>query len=145
MVFLPLVLYIQYSCRSQEALVCRGRRNGTGIHQRNGGNLSALQLGTLPVGEIPGRVADGQRIVGRCISRAKAWSAERRLHDGTCPDQIRDRPIFYQLHIDRGAGRINAERKRPGADVLSPDDIRRRTDIFKSAARTAGNDPLLYI
>ena len=128
-----------------EALVRRRRRYGTGIHQRHGGNLSALQLGAFPVREIPGGMADGQCIVGRRVACSEAGPAERRLNDRSRADQIRHRAVFHKLHVDRRAGRIYAECKSPGTDILSPDDVRRRADIFKSAARTSGDDPLLYI
>ena len=145
MIFRPRKLHIQIRCRNQESLVRRRRRNGTRIHQRDRGNLTALQLGTFTVREIPRRVADRKRIVRRSIPRAKARPAERRLHNRSRLHQVRDRTILHQLHINRGTRRIYAECKFIRSDIMPTDDVRRRADILKSASGTSCNDSLLHI
>ena len=84
-------------------------------------------------------------MIGRRIPGAKAWSAECRFNNGSCFHQGCNCPVLHQFHIDRGACRIYAECELIRADVTPLDDIRRRTDILKSAARAACDDSLLYI
>ena len=90
------------------SLVGRGSRNGTGIHQRHGSDLSILQLRALPVGEVPGGMTDGEAIVAWGISCAEARTAESSLHDCSGLHQRRYRTILHQFHVDRRAGRIDA-------------------------------------
>ncbi len=80
MIFVSADIAVKLRGRGQHTLVSSSGRNGTGIHQCYGRNLAALQLGPLPVGEIPCRVADTEGIVGRGIPCAEARSAESGLH-----------------------------------------------------------------
>ena len=62
----------------QITLVRRSGGDRSGVHQSYGRDLPVLNLGTLPVGEVSGGVADGEGIVGRCVSRAEAGARRRR-------------------------------------------------------------------
>ena len=139
---------------SQLTVKIRGRRqnasvgccgcNGTGIHESHGGNLSVLQLASLPVREVSGGMADTEGIVGRRIPGSEAGAAEGRLHhcaglqDG-CRTAVAD-----QLHIHGHGRRVNAQSKSARADAFTFQNICRRADILKTASCTAGNDPLIH-
>ena len=84
-------------------------------------------------------------MIGRCITRAKTRSAKRRLYNRSCRQKVCNGSILYKLHINRRTCRINTERKGIRPDISAPDNVRCRTDIFKAAAGTSGNNPLLYI
>ena len=134
----------KFRSRSQISLICRRRRDGPRIHKRNRGNLSVLNLGSLPVREVSGGVADGQISVCRRVSRAEAGTAECRLDNRSGLHQIRKNTVSCQLCIDRRTGRINAECEVITADILSSEDVRRVTNVFKSAARTACDNALIH-
>ena len=95
MIFLSCEFHIQVCRCCKEALICRSRRDGTGIHKRNRRNLSVLKLRALTIREISCRMADGQPIVCRSIPRPKARPAERSLHDCSCLHQICNRPVLH--------------------------------------------------
>ena len=88
---------------------------------------------------------DAERIVGRRIPRAKARSAESSLDHSPRSQQIGQHSIPGQFHIDRRTGRVHTERKGTRPNALALQNVSRRTDVLKTAARTAGNDPLLHI
>ena len=90
-------------------------------------------------------MADRKCIVRRRITSSEAGTAEGGLHNGAGLHQVCHRSVFHQFHIDRRAGRIYAEGKFIRSDIMSADDVRRRTDIFKTAAGTSGDDSLVYI
>src|SRR5699024_2071150 len=75
-IFLSFDLHVKIRSRGQESLIGGSRRDGTGVHQRYGCDLAALQLGALPVREVSRGVTDTQAVVGRGVARAKTWSAE---------------------------------------------------------------------
>ena len=101
-------VFIHIGCCRQISLVGCGCCNGTCIHQCYGSDLSALQLASLTVREVSGRMTDGKCIIGRCISCTKTWSAECSLHNGTCFNQVCQTSVFRQFHIDWSTCRINA-------------------------------------
>ena len=145
MVLRLAVLHINL-CRScQEALVCRRRCDGTRIHQRNRSNLAILHLRAFPVWEVPGRMADGEGPICRGVARTKAGSAECSLDNTTGFDQISKAAILHQLHVNRHGSRVNAHRELVVADRMATENVRSRADILKSAACTAGDDPLVDI
>ncbi len=90
-------------------------------------------------------MADRKGIVCRRIPGAKARPAERSFQHRACLHQLRRAAVFHQLHIDRHGCRINTQCERIGSDARVVQDVRRGTDILKSAARTARDDPLFHI
>ena len=90
-------------------------------------------------------MTDRECVVRRSISRTKAWSAERRLHNRSGFDQISDCSIFHQFHINRCTCRIYAECKFVRADIFALDNVCCRADIFKSTAGTSRNQSLIHI
>ena len=145
MILGSFVLHIHGRSRCEEALVCRRGSDGTGVHEGHGSDLSALQLGSLPVGEVPCGVADGEGIVGRCVSRAKAGTAESCLHNGSRLHKVCHRTVLYKFHVDRRTCRVYTECKLVGADIFSADDISRGADIFKPATGASGDDALVHV
>ena len=129
---------------SQISLIRCCRRDGTGIHQRYGRNLTILDLGTFTVREVSGGMTDGERIVRRSVSCAEARSTKRSLDHGSCLHQICQSSVSRQFHVNRCAGRIYTQSKCVISDTVSAQDVRCVTDIFKSAARTSGNDTLIH-
>ena len=102
------VFHIQVCSRGQIALVRCGRRNGTRIHQRNRRNLSALQLGALPIREIPCGMPDAEAIIRRGVSGSKARPAESGFQNRSCLHKRCGRTIPDQLHVNRHGCRIDA-------------------------------------
>ena len=135
---------VKFRSRRQYALICSGCRYGSGVHQCDGRNLSALQFGTFPVGEVPCGVADGKCIVGRRITCTKAGTAESGLEHRACFQNRSRTAIFNQFHIDGHGGRIYAQRKASCTDGSPPQNIRRRADVLKTAC-TARNNPLVHM
>ena len=133
-------------CRCcQVPFICRSCRDRTRIHQRYRRNLSILQLTSLTVREVSGRVADTKCIVCRRISGAKAWPAECRLYNSSRLHQIRQLSVFRQFYINRRTCRVNAQRKFIRSDTCPFQNIGCRTDIFKSSARASCDYPLVYV
>ena len=60
----------------EDAAVEGGGGDAPGIHQRHIGDLALAGLGALPVGEVPGGVADGEGPVGGHVPRPEAGAAE---------------------------------------------------------------------
>ena len=145
MVLRLTVLHV-HLCRScQEALVCRRRRDGTCIHQRNRSDLAILHLRAFPVREVPCRMADREGPICRGIARTKAGSAESGLDNAPSLDQISKAAILHQLHVDRHGSRVNTHRELIVTDRMAPEDVCSRADVLKSAACAAGDDALVDI
>ena len=108
MVFIFSEVSVKLRGRGQHTLVGRGCRDGTGVHQGDGSDLSALQLASLSVREVSGGMADAEGVVCRGISRTEAGTAEGRLHDcARLQDRCR-RSVFDQLHVNGHGSRIYA-------------------------------------
>ena len=110
-ILLSLVFHIHSCSRGQISFICSCCSNRTRIHQCYGSDLSALQLASLTVREVSGRMADRECVVGRCVSCTEAGSAEGGLHNSSCLKQICYRTILHQFHIYRHTCRIYAECK----------------------------------
>ena len=89
-------------------------------------------------------MADAERIIRGCVPSAEARSAERSLHHRTGLHQRRAAAVFHQLHINRHGSGVYTQSKSIRADIFPLQDIRRRADILKSAARAARDDPLVH-
>ncbi len=144
-IFVLCKISVKLSGRCEIPFVCRRRRDRARIHQCHRGNLPALELRALAVGEIPRRVADGKRVVGRRVARAKAGTAEGSLEHRSGLHQLGGAAIFHKLHIDWHGRRIHAQRKRIRSNARIFQNVRRGADILKSAARTACDNSLLYV
>ena len=79
MIFIFADRTVKVRGRGEHALVCRRGRNRAGIHERNGSDLSVLELGALPVREVSGGVADTEGVVCRRVARTEAGTAESGL------------------------------------------------------------------
>ena len=90
-------------------------------------------------------MTDTQAVVGRRVACAEARAAERGLHDSSRCHQVSHRAVLYQFHEDRGAGRVNAQRKLIRSDGASFQNISRRAEVLEAAAGTSGDDSLLYV
>ncbi len=108
MIFIVADLSIKFGSRRKHTFVCRRRRNGSGIHERHGRNLTVLQLRALPVGEVSCGMPDAERIVCRRITRAEAWPAKCRFQHGACLQDCRRTAVFNQFHVNRHGCRIYA-------------------------------------
>ena len=64
--------HIQIRCCCQITFIGCGCCDGSGIHQCHRCDLSILKLGTFPVREVSGRMADTESIIGRSIPGAEA-------------------------------------------------------------------------
>ena len=139
------IFHIEIGRRCQISFIGGCCCNGSCIHQRHRGNLTVLKLGSFSVREVSCRMTDTERIICRSIPRAKARSAECCLNNRSCRKEICDSTVFHQFHVNRSTCRIHTECKGIGADVLPADNVRRGTDILKSASGTSCNDSLLHV
>ena len=100
---------VEFSRRCQASLICRSRRNRTGIHQSYRSDLAVLQLGAFTVREVSCRMTDRERIVCRRIASTEARTAERSLHNSSRFQNRRRTAIFNQFHINRHGSRIHTQ------------------------------------
>ena len=133
------------SSRSQASFVCCSRRDRTGIHQGYGRDLSILDLRTFTVREVSCRMADTESIICRCITGAEARTTECSFYDGTCLDESCQCSVLCKFHINRCTCRINTQCKCICSDACTFQDIRSRTDIFKSTTGTSCDNSLFHI
>ena len=68
----------------QETFVCCCCCDRSCIHKCNRRNLSILDLGAFTIREVSGGMTDAERIVCRCISCTKTWSAACSLNNRNC-------------------------------------------------------------
>ena len=129
----------------EQAAPCRAGGDGAGVHQSHGGHLSLAGLAALPVGEVPGGVADGQAVVVGGVPRAEAGAAEGGLHHGAGGHQIRQGAVLHQLHVHGDGGGVHVQGELPGADGLAPQHIGRLGNAGEGAAGAASDDALHYI
>ncbi len=133
-------------CRSSQiTFICSCCSNGPCIHQCYGCYLSALYFRTFTIREVPCRMTNGKTVICRRISGAKTRSAKRCLHHSSCSHDLSRSPVAYQLHIDRHTGRVYTQRKFICSDTCAIQNIRRITNIFKSASCASCNNTLIYI
>src|SRR5699024_615209 len=103
----------------EDAAVAGGGGDGPGVHQGHRGDLAVAGLGALPVGEVPGGVADGQRAVGGGIPGAEAGAAEGGLHHAPSLHQSGRRAVFCDGQGDGGGGGVDAHVEVAVADALA--------------------------
>ena len=144
-ILIPIYCPVKFCGWCQYPFIGSRRRDGAGIHQCHGRNLSTLQLGAFPVREVTGRMPDTESIVSRCIPRPEARAAECSLQHGSCLQYRSCTAILYQLHIDRHGGRIDTQCKAVRSDGSTFQDICRRAYIFESAAGTACDNSLIHM
>ena len=138
------VFHIQIGSCRQLAAIGSGGGNGTGVHQGHGSHLALAGLGALPVGEVPGGVADGEFAVGGGVACAEAGAAEAFPENDTGGDQVVGPAVFHQLcQSGHGAG-VDAEGEGPVAAAAASQDIRSGADIVEGAAGAAGDFALLH-
>ena len=126
-------------------MVPRGGGNGAGVHEDHAGQLAVAGLGALPVGEIPGGVADGQGVIGGHIACAEAGAAETGLAHGAGAQQPGGHAVFHQLQLHGDGGGIHGEVKIPAAHIAAVQDGSRLGDVVIQAAGTSGDNALLYM
>ena len=112
-------LTVKIGCGSQHALVGSRCGDGSCIHECHGRNLAILELASLSVREVSGRMTDTERIVCRRVSCAKARSAECGLHHGTGLKDGRCTAVSDQLHVNRHGSGIYAQGKLVRTNVLT--------------------------
>ena len=144
-VFLMSVISGKFFRGCQETFVCCCCCDRSCIHKCNRRNLSILDLGAFTIREVSGGMTDAERIVCRCISCTKTWSAECSLNNRTCFKKICQDSISCKFHIDRSTCRINTECKCISSNACTTKDICCCADIFKSTARASCNDSLIHI
>ena len=88
-------------------------------------------------------MTDREGVVGRCIARAEARSAECGLNDRTGLEQGREHAVLDKFHVNRLGCRIYIQGKPVIADTPAPQYIGRVADVLESAARAAGDDSLI--
>ena len=119
--------------------------NGAGVHQRHRADLPLAGLGAFAVGEVAGRVPDGQLAVGGGVARAEAGTAEALAEDAARRYNIRHRAVFDQLQIGRHTVGVDAQLKGSVAAAAPLDKIRHGADVFKRAAAAARHNALIHI
>ena len=85
----------------ENALVCSCCGDGSCVHECNGRDLAALNLGAFSVREVSCGVTDGECIVCRCIARTEARSAECCLKDSACLKESCCNAVLNEFHVDR--------------------------------------------
>ena len=129
----------------EDAAVSGSRRNGTGVHQGNRGNLAAGGLAALAVGEVPGGMADGEGVVGRSVAGAKARAAEGGLHDAAGLHERGGDAVFGDGQGDGRGGGVDGHVKVAVADAAALQNGRCLADILIHAAGAADDDALLAV
>ena len=118
--------------------------DGPGVHQGHIGHLAIPRLGALPVGEVPGGVADGEAAVGGHVSRPEAGSAEAGADGRPGGHEGRDVTLLGQLqHDGHGAG-VAGQPEGVGAYLGVPDDLGGPAQVLVGAAGAAGDHRLVH-
>ncbi len=130
-------------CCGQHSLVSRSGGNGTGIHQGDKSRLSIPGLGTLPVGEVPGGVADGKTVIGGGISRAEAGAAESGLYDGSSLHEPGGGSVSGDGKGNGGGGRVDRQVKIAVSYGVPLQYGRSLDNVLVHAAGAAHNYPLV--
>ena len=128
----------------EDTVVPRRGGDGAGVHEDDASQLAVGGLGTLPVGEVAGGVADGQPIVGGYIPRAEAGAAEAGLEQCAGGQQGLLDTVFHQLQIDGDGGRIHRQGEIAAADVVAVQNGRGLGDVVVHTAGTPGDDALIH-
>src|SRR5699024_2432528 len=124
---------------SQHAAVASSGGNGPGVHQSHSGDLAVAGLGALPVGKVPGGMADGEGVIGGGVACAEAGAAEGGLHDAAGLHEGGRRAVFGDGQGDGGGGGIHAHVKVSVADAAALKDGGGLNDVLIHTAGAAYN------
>ena len=105
------IFVLDIGCGGNYASVGSGSGNGTGVHQRDQRNLPCAGLGALTVGEVAGGVADGETVIGRYVAGTEARTAEGRLDNGACLEQLLGNVVAGCRKVNRSRLRVAARQQ----------------------------------
>ena len=135
----------QVGRRRQDAAVGSRRRNGAGVHQGHGAQLTVARLGTLAIGEVARGVADRKAVVGRRVAGAEARAAECRAHNRAGLHEVVDVAAACKLECHGLARGIDRQRELAAAGVSALEHASSLDHGVVVAARAAGDNALLHV